>query len=631
MGKHGKILAACAGLLLGTTLLSAPQAALAAADPVPVAAYGMEEGAGTVIGDASGQGHTGTSASGLPITWAGGKYGRAIALDRRSRVTVPDVPSLRLTSAMTVEAWVNPDTDPVSGGLTVSKGSYGFSATTATVGTSPAGRVTFRPLPARTWSHLAATYDGQALRVYVNGALVASQPAQGAIGVGATPLGIWGTGLIDEVRIYDTALSEAQINADMAAPVAGGSLNGPPTAPEALTAVPGYGKTVLSWQASTDDDGIAGYEVHRSARADFTPTGSTLLGTVTTTSYTDVPKYRDTYHYRVRAMDTSHRLGPLSEPASAKAMEPDSPPGAPWGVRAYGHGGWATVWWGGVSDDHPVHTWEIHRSTASGFAPSAATLLALVDSPPYEYMDTVQEPGTYYYRVIGVDSAGQRGTPSEEQRAAVGPAPDLSQTLAAAYGMNEGGGTTVRDGSGRGNTGTAYGAGWADGRFGTSVEFSAGGAVLVPSSKSLGMTTGITMSAWVNPTRSKTSETILRRGSLQETLELFTAKSSAPYGPHVHASDRMNSTVTVPSGPSLPTGVWSHVAAVLEGETAVLYVNGEVARMVRWSPHLTEETGQLKIGGDGLSPFVGRVDEVKTYNAALSPSQIKADMETPVP
>ncbi|WP_189241064.1 LamG domain-containing protein [Planomonospora parontospora] len=592
----------------------------------------MEEGTGTVIGDAAGQGHTGTSASGLPLTWTGGKYGRAIALDRRSRVIVPDAPSLRLTSAMTVEAWVNPDMDPVNGGLTVSKSSYGFSATTATVGTSPASRITFRPLPARTWSHLAATYDGQALRVYVNGALVASQPAQGAISLSTTPLAIWGTGLIDEIRIYDTALSEAQINADMTTPVAGGAPDTPPTAPDALTAVPGYGKTVLSWQASTDDDGITGYEVHRSTQADFTPTGSTLLSTVTTTSYTDVPKYRDTYHYRVRAMDTSRRLGPPSEPASAKAMEPDSPPGAPWGVNAYGHGGWATVWWTGVSDDHAVHTWEIHRSTASGFAPSAATLLALVDSPPYEYMDTVQEPGTYYYRVIAVDSVGQRGTPSEEQRATVGPAPDLSQTLAAAYGMNEGGGATVRDGSGRGNTGTAYGARWADGRFGKSVEFSAeGGTVLVPSSTSLRMTTGITMSAWVNPMRSKTNETILRRWSPHETLELSTAKSHAPYGPHVYASDGMNSTVSVPSELILPPGVWSHVAVVLEGEAAVLYVNGEAARMVRWSPHPTEETGQLKIGNDGVSPFAGRIDEVKTYNAALSPSQIKADMQTPVP
>ena len=66
-------------------------------------------------------------------------------------------------------------------------------------------------LPLNTWSHLAATYDGANLRLYVNGTLVATRPTTGALAVGSGPLRIGGnsfaadeffTGLIDEVRVY---------------------------------------------------------------------------------------------------------------------------------------------------------------------------------------------------------------------------------------------------------------------------------------------------------------------------------------------------------------------------------------------------------------------------------------------
>src|SRR5262249_50236266 len=74
-----------------------------------------------------------------------------------------------------------------------------------------------------TWTHLAATYDGSALRYYVNGTLTDSQNHTGQINTstGALRIGgnsVWGEdfkGLIDEVRIYNRALSAAEIQADM--------------------------------------------------------------------------------------------------------------------------------------------------------------------------------------------------------------------------------------------------------------------------------------------------------------------------------------------------------------------------------------------------------------------------------
>jgi len=110
---------------------------------------------------------------------------------------------------------------------------YAWSSTNQPVGEvlTPADFDTRGPtaLPLNTWTHLATTYDGSALRLYVNGALVSSIAASGNIVTSNMPLriggnAIWGDeyfkGRIDEVRLYNRALSQAEIQTDMSTPVA---------------------------------------------------------------------------------------------------------------------------------------------------------------------------------------------------------------------------------------------------------------------------------------------------------------------------------------------------------------------------------------------------------------------------
>ena len=74
---------------------------------------------------------------------------------------------------------------------------------------------------------MAGTYDGSTLRLFVNGGQVASTAMSGAIAPSTGPLRIggnslWGEyfqGRIDEVRIYNRALTTAEIQADMNTPV----------------------------------------------------------------------------------------------------------------------------------------------------------------------------------------------------------------------------------------------------------------------------------------------------------------------------------------------------------------------------------------------------------------------------
>ena len=205
-----------------------------------VAAYNFDAGAGTGVADLSGNANTGTLAN---ATWtSAGHTNGALSFNGASAlVSVPDAASLDLRDAMTLEAWVNP-TALGTGWRTVllkeqppGNLAYALYANTDTtrpsahVFTSGSEKMLKGPsaLALNTWTHLAASYDGTTLRLYVNGTQVASTGAGGAIASGNGALDIggntiwkeWFKGTIDDVRVYNRALTAAEIKTDMNTPV----------------------------------------------------------------------------------------------------------------------------------------------------------------------------------------------------------------------------------------------------------------------------------------------------------------------------------------------------------------------------------------------------------------------------
>jgi hypothetical protein len=266
-----------------------------------VAAYGFDETSGSSVGDSSGRGNLGTIANATRST--AGRFGGALSFNGTNAwVTVPDAGSLDLTTAMTLEAWVRPATlggyrtvllKETTGNLTYALyGSSSFGGSnvarpSAWIDANGLGPTT--ALPTNAWSHIASTWDGATWRFFVNGTQVASKAATAAIPVSNGVLRMggnnvwseWFSGLIDEVRVYNRALSALEVSGDSTTPVSAPAAPDT-TAPNVAVTAPAGGATVSGGSVSvaataSDDVGVAGVQ--------FKLDGANLGGEDTTSPY----------------------------------------------------------------------------------------------------------------------------------------------------------------------------------------------------------------------------------------------------------------------------------------------------------------------------------------------------------
>ncbi|MBN1527628.1 MAG: LamG domain-containing protein, partial [Thermoleophilaceae bacterium] len=213
---------------------------VAAAGTGPVGAWGFDEASGTGATDASGRGNNGTI-SGATRTTAG-RLGSALTFDGvNDWVTVPDAASLDLTNRATLEAWVYPT---ALGGiwrtalLKERPGHLVYALYANNDISRPSGHLYTTgdlftngtaALPLNTWTHLAMTWDGTTQRLYVGGNQVGTRAVAGTLpnstGVlrfgGNNVWSEWFAGRLDEIRVYDRALTQAEVQADMTRPITG--------------------------------------------------------------------------------------------------------------------------------------------------------------------------------------------------------------------------------------------------------------------------------------------------------------------------------------------------------------------------------------------------------------------------
>jgi alpha-tubulin suppressor-like RCC1 family protein len=205
----------------------------------------LDDGAGTSAADSSGAGNTGTLVNTPTWTTSGMNNGALTFNGTTQWVNVPEAASLQLSGSWTVSAWVNLSALPTSGNteafvvktgyysdinyaIGVSNGGYGCAGV-AWVGWYQvypdgwSGAACYQPsaITTGTWYHVAATWDGTTVTLYVNGAQVAQSvtgtvPATGAgyMSIGQDYYGNSGaftSGTIDDVRVYNRALTATDV------------------------------------------------------------------------------------------------------------------------------------------------------------------------------------------------------------------------------------------------------------------------------------------------------------------------------------------------------------------------------------------------------------------------------------
>jgi hypothetical protein len=308
----------------GETAVEAPR------DPEPTASYSFDEGTGETAYDSAGS-HDGTI-HGAKWT-AGGKYGDALEFDGENDIlTIPSSPKLEFNEAFTLEAWVYPQESrqfeailtketPEFFSYALEAGGWGAGVPEGII--SPEGRVekglgASEELPTKAWSHLALAYDGENLRLYVDGVLVKSaaepspQGGEGPLQIGGTKVfGEYFKGRIDEVRLYGEVLGSAELESPQKR--RGPSIKGKPEETWTLTADPG------TWEGEEPIELAYQWE-----RCTTSAGECTEIGGATAPTY-EIASADLTMHLRVSVHATNNAGEAVASSTTTKAITKSAP------------------------------------------------------------------------------------------------------------------------------------------------------------------------------------------------------------------------------------------------------------------------------------------------------------------
>jgi hypothetical protein len=222
----------------------------APANATLVGSYAFGEGSGTVISDASGRGNNGTLVNGSSSSWTAGHTGLGLYFSgatgsSATYVNLGNPTDFQFSNAFTFTSWVNSENSNRDAPILAKEGSgilsywfgvfynrFGVLLDSNGSGWEFDGR-NVSTVTENAWHHLAVTWDGSVVNYYLDGVLLAAASASYSntlfnstanltIGVNSNYNFTAFQGTLDDIHIYNNALTAAEITADMnAVPIPG--------------------------------------------------------------------------------------------------------------------------------------------------------------------------------------------------------------------------------------------------------------------------------------------------------------------------------------------------------------------------------------------------------------------------
>ena len=586
----------------------------------------FDETSGTNAVDSSGYGNNGTLNGGNRVA---GRLGGALELNGTSDyVDCGNDAIFDITEQITLASWIN------AGALGngqhqhfVGKGNNSYvikqsSANNFEVVIYIGGwKVATTPLNAtfnNVWHHVAGTYDGSQIKAYIDGELITTTNQTGNININTDNVMIGtrdGTrwyfdGLVDDVRIYNRALSDIEIK-KIASPE------------KASTPSPANGSTInqtevtLAWDAGSN---ASQHNVYFSEDMQAVTDGTADMITAGQTSYG--PLTLDlgiTYYWRVDEIQTdgtvytgdvwSFTVQPL------KAYNPDPADGAKY------------------VDTNVSLSWDRGFKAISHdlYFGTDETAVADADNSSPEYINnqdmlTYQLPAlefdtTYFWRI---DELNDDQTISKGDVWAFSTIPEISvtdETLVGWWKLDDEVGNVALDWSGLNNNGNITGnPEWIIGQLGYALELDGyDDAIDVGDSESLNISDVISLLVWIKPEAfgNGVDQTYIAKGNDSYALRHDSANN---------LEFRISDSVNVLYQPdSSLNGEWHHLAGTYDGSALRLYLDGVSQTFTNSPGTISESVYNVNIGRESVGNrfhYNGGIDEVKIYNRVLTEDEI---------
>ena len=613
----------------------------------------LDETSNTLVNDSSGNNNDGTYVDSptLGATPATNFSGTSVSFDgNNDNVFISDDSSLRVTD-MTVSAWVYIPPGPIPGGwrtivehgrgtdnwfgLWKRSGSDRFHFRWANNGGSTVSADTNATITADKWYHVVGTLDTTAdeAKIYLtdssgNTVIDNTIPnptfpsaTSGDLTIGENNDGNEAfDGSIDDVRIYNRALSATEV----AALVPSASLPGQASSPDPSNNATGIDiNDDLAWNAGS---GATEHDVYFST--DSTVDSNDLVGRQSGTSYDPGTLNNGaTYYWRINEVNSAGvTLGQVWSYTTAVAAPGQAGSPTP-GNNATNIDLDDNLSWsaGSGATEH-----DVYFSTDSTI--DSSDLEGRQSGTSYD-PGTLNNGATYYWRIDEVNSGGvtegQVWSFTTESASGTG-------GLVGHWKLDETSGTTVSDSSGNNNgtydDGPTLGATPATNFSGTSVSFDGNNDnVTIPDDSSLRVT-DMTVSAWVYIPSSIPSgwRTIVEHGrGTDNWFGLWKRSGSDRF--HFRWADNGGSTVSADTNATIVADQWYHIVGTLDTSTNVakIYMTDSAGdttldKTITGATSPSATSGDLTIGenNDGSESFDGSIDDVRIYNRALTATEV---------